>query len=87
MLDAAERDQEVAELLRRFIAQRRRLLLDVIDAGVSAGAMDPGVDVEIVADLLAGPVFYRRLVSRADLGGPFAERLVDTLLPAVAPPG
>lgn len=85
LLDAAERDEELAELLRRFITQRRRLLLDVLDEGVAGGAVDSRVDVEIVADLLAGPVFYRRLVSRAELGPAYAARLVDTLLPAVSP--
>jgi len=84
LLDAAERDPELAELHRRFTAQRRRTLLDLLDAGVAAGTVLPGTDVELVADLLAGPVFYRRLISRAPLGPAFADRLVDTLLPLIA---
>ena len=83
LLDAAERDPELAELHRHFTALRRRGVLDVLDAGMAAGTVAPGCDVELVADLLAGPVFYRRLISRAPLGPAFADRLVDALLPLI----
>lgn len=86
LLDAAERDPELAELHRRFTAQRRRFMLDVLEAGIAAGTVHPGTDVELIADLLAGPVLYRRLISRAPLGQTYADRLVDALLPLLAPP-
>lgn len=85
LVDAAERDPELAELHRRFTAQRRRFVLDVLEAGIDQGAVGPTADVELVADLLAGPVFYRRLISRAALGPAYAERLVDALLPMLQP--
>ena len=87
LIDAAERDPELAELHRRFTAQRRRFVLDVLESAIDQGVVDPAADVELVADLLAGPVFYRRLVSRAALDPGYAERLVDTLLRVLQPAG
>lgn len=84
LLDAAERDAELAELHRQFTAQRRRVVLDVLESAKAEGTVAAGTDVELVADLLAGPVFYRRLISRAPLGPAYAERLVDALLPLLA---
>lgn len=85
LLDAAERDPELAELHRQFTAQRRRFLLDVLASGIDQGVVKPGADVELVADLLVGPVLYRRLISRAPLGPDYAERLVDMVLPLLQP--
>ena len=87
LIDAAERDPELAELHRRFTAQRRRFVLDVLESAIDHGVVDPAADVELVADLLAGPVFYRRLISRAALDPGYAERLVDTLLRVLQPAG
>lgn len=87
LIDAAERDPELAELHRRFTAQRRRFVLDVLESAIDQGVVAPGADVELVADLLAGPVFYRRLISRAALDSGYAERLVDALLPLLQPAG
>ena len=87
LIDAAERDPELAELHRQFTAQRRRFVLDVLESAIDQGVVDPAADVELVADLLAGPVFYRRLISRAALEPGYAERLVDTLLRVLQPAG
>lgn len=87
LIDAAERDPELAELHRQFTAQRRRSVLDVLESAIDQGVVDPAADVELVADLLAGPVFYRRLISRAALDPSYAERLVDTLLRVLQPAG
>jgi hypothetical protein len=37
-------------------------------------------DAEIVADLLAGPIFYRHLVARGRLDTRYADRVVDAVL-------
>lgn len=84
LLDAAERDPELAELHRRFTAQRRRSVLDILETAMTEGAVDLGTDLQLIADLLAGPVFYRRLISREPLGASYAERLVDAVLPLLA---
>lgn len=67
-------------------AERRRFVLDVLEAGIAAGTVAPATDVDLIADLLAGPVLYRRLTSRSPLGPAYADRLGDALLPLLAPP-
>jgi AcrR family transcriptional regulator len=84
LVDAAERDPELGELCRQFTAHRRRSLLDLLEAGAEQGSVTG--DVELLADLLAGPVFYRRLIARSPVDDDYAERLVDTLLPLFTPP-
>ena len=86
LVDAADRDPELAELQRAFTAERRRALEGVLRRAAEHGDLSPGVDVEVAVDLLAGPVFYRRLVSRAPLTERFAERVIDAVLPYLVPP-
>ncbi|HET7488367.1 MAG TPA: TetR/AcrR family transcriptional regulator [Acidimicrobiales bacterium] len=83
LVDAAERDPELAGLFARFVAQRRRCTLDHLEAAAAAGTLPAGCDVELAADLLTGPLFYRRLLSRAPVDRAYIERLVDTVLRGV----
>ncbi|MDP9071944.1 MAG: TetR/AcrR family transcriptional regulator, partial [Actinomycetota bacterium] len=87
LVDAAERDAELAELHRAFTAQRRQTLERVLRRAAQRGELAGDADLEVAVDLLAGPVFYRRLVSRAPLTPRFAERVVDAVLPHLTPPG
>jgi Tetracyclin repressor-like, C-terminal domain len=40
-------------------------------------------DSQVVADLLAGPIFYRHLVSRAPLDDAYADQVVAAVVAAV----
>lgn len=77
-LAGAFRDQIVAARL----AEVRRL----IDRGIERGQVRPGVDTELIHDLLFGPVYYRLLLSGASLDAGLAERVVDAVMPWLAPP-
>ena len=43
----------------------------------------PGVDVDLVHELLFGPVYYRLLLSGGALDEGLAERIVDAVLPSI----
>jgi AcrR family transcriptional regulator len=75
-LGRAFREQVVAVRL----AEVRRL----IDKGVERGQLRPGLDPELVHDLLFGPVYFRLLVSGAALDPGLAERIVGAVLPGIA---
>jgi hypothetical protein len=60
---------------------RREVMLTVLRRGVSRGELEPEADIELLADLLHGPLYYRLLVSRAMLERDLAERLADLVLP------
>ena len=75
-LSKAFREQVVAARL----AEARRL----VEKGIERGELKPGTDYELVHDLLFGPVYYRLLLSGAPLDKNLAERIVDSVLPAIA---
>lgn len=80
LIDAADRDPEMRELMRQFLfelmAGARASLKEAVVRGELAAATLPDVAV----DLLVGPVFYRRFVSRAPLDHTFVEAVVDGFL-------
>jgi AcrR family transcriptional regulator len=83
LVDAADRDPELAELHRTFSAKRRADVKDILQRAIDRGELPAGTDLELAVDLLAGPVIYRRLVSHAPVGRQYRARLVDAVLAAL----
>lgn len=79
VIDAAERDPEVLEILRRIGHERRRLLVDLLAEGRSTGAV-PDVDLNLLAECLVGPIVLRRLLLHEPFEPDAVPRLVDQLL-------
>jgi TetR/AcrR family transcriptional regulator of autoinduction and epiphytic fitness len=79
VIDAAERDPEVLEILRRIGHERRRLLLDLLTEGRTTGAV-PDVDLNLLAECLVGPIVLRRLLLHEPFDPDTVPRLVDQLL-------
>ncbi|MBD0670997.1 TetR/AcrR family transcriptional regulator [Streptomyces sp. CBMA156] len=71
----------------RVIRPRREMGLQLIRQAVAEGVIRDDLDVELLGDLLMGPVLYRSLLSEdSDLEDPdLARRLVDTVLEGIAP--
>jgi AcrR family transcriptional regulator len=84
MIEAADRSVEMARLLADFTAQRREPLLIAIERARSRGEVRADCDAEMVAGLLLGPFFYRRLLSRQPLTPDFGESIVAYVLRAVS---
>lgn len=87
LVDAAERDAELAAHRHAFVRARRRPLLCVLQAGVARGELSPDADLELLADLLAAPLFYRRFVSRTAIDDRTATAIVDVVLAHAAEGG
>lgn len=91
-----ERIPEVSELAtnaglaaafrERVVALRVAEVSRLIDRGISRGDLRQDVDVDLVHELLFGPVYYRLLLSGAPLDASLADRIVDAVLPALAHP-
>ena len=59
----------------------------IVERGVERGDVRPDTDVDLVYELLLGPVYFRLLLSGAPLDpARLAERLVDAVLPGLAAP-
>ncbi len=79
-----QHNKELAETVRsRYIARRRQIVFDIVDRGVARGELRSDADRELIADMLAGPVVYRLMLSGAHITTDMADRIVDTLLQGV----
>ena len=79
MVAAARVNEELAEVYRDFVAQRRARTRVALERAVVRGELTAGVDLELVQDLLTGPVFYRALMS----GEPSSDELIAAVVDIV----
>jgi AcrR family transcriptional regulator len=80
IIDAAERNRELADLHAQIHAQMRTAFLTVIERGQQRGELSRAHDVrELIASIL-GPIFYRRFLSREPLNEAFAKKVVARAL-------
>ena len=85
MLEAAERDPELAELRQAHADKKRDAVRRVLARAAERGEVDAELDVEAAIDLVVGPVFYRRLVARTQVRSDALRHHLELALRAVAP--
>ncbi len=79
IIDAAEREPEVLEILRRIASERRRTMLELLAEGRVTGEI-PDVDLDLLAECLVGPIVVRRLLHHETFDPADVPRLVHQLL-------
>jgi TetR/AcrR family transcriptional regulator, regulator of autoinduction and epiphytic fitness len=82
LIEAAEHDPQVRDLHRRFSAERRAVLVDLLRDAVENGELPPDTDPGLLGDALVGPILLRRLMLFEPLDPAIVPKLVDQLLPA-----
>jgi AcrR family transcriptional regulator len=80
MIDAAERDPELAGVHARLHAGFMEPFYAVLARARARGDLPRGRDASHVVASVVGPLFYRRWFSREPLTEAFAESLVDSAL-------
>ena len=86
LVDAMSRDAELARSVRAgFLAGRRAAVRAVLERGVERGDLRADLDLELALDVLAGPLFYRLLVTGGPIDGRLAEGVVELILTGFAP--
>lgn len=80
----AEHDRELARLHRELAEGRRVSMRTVLERAVERGQIGDGPDLELTVDRLAGPVLYRRLVTRAAPDDDELGVLVDATIDSFA---
>jgi AcrR family transcriptional regulator len=79
-------DPELGRVYRqRVVEPRRAQLRPVIERGIARGDLRPDTDVDLVHELLLGPVFYRLLLSDGPLNRKLSTRLADAILEGFSP--
>jgi AcrR family transcriptional regulator len=80
IIDAAERDKDLAELQARLHAEMRGAFIAVIERAQERGDLSKFRDArEMVASIL-GPILYRRFFSRESLDEAFIKNVVEGAL-------
>jgi TetR/AcrR family transcriptional regulator, regulator of autoinduction and epiphytic fitness len=81
IVSASQYDPAVRDFHHRFSGQRRAVLVRALRSGVESGEFAPDLDAELAAELLVGPIFYRRLMTNSPYQVDDVAHLVDTVLP------
>jgi AcrR family transcriptional regulator len=85
MADAAL-DPDFAKILREaFILKRRKATMEILRRGIERGEIAADADLDLMTDMLFGPVWFRLLVQHAKLDTAFAKQLVGAVIGAFAP--
>ena len=80
IIDAAERDEELAKLQAQIHLQMRGAFVAVIERGQKRGELPASQNaLELVASIL-GPILYRRFFSREPLNETYAKAVVERAL-------
>ncbi len=81
--DAELGDAFRAQVITRRLAEVERLL----ERGVQRGQVRPGIEPQVVQELLFGAIYYRLLLSGSPLDEGLAERVVDAVMPWLSAAG
>jgi AcrR family transcriptional regulator len=79
-IEAAQHDPDMRRAHEEMTSRRREPLRAVLRRGQARGELPAGVPHELAADLVVGPVFYRRFVSHGKVDDRFADQLVARAL-------
>ncbi len=85
LIDAAQRDPEMSKLHDGFAADREMTVRHIVTQARSRGEIRDDVTDSDVVDLIAGPIFYRRLVAHDRLDARSAKRLAELVSELVYP--
>jgi len=83
LVEAAERDPDLERLFKEFGSGRRAVLLGVFARAAARGELRHGLDPDVAIDVLVGPIFTRRLITRAPVTRKHANAVLDLVLPVL----
>jgi AcrR family transcriptional regulator len=80
LVAAAARHPDIGDALRLLYARRHDMALARLEQAAEHEGLRGDIDRPVLIDQLAGPVYYRILITGAPVGRDYAERLVDSVL-------
>jgi TetR/AcrR family transcriptional regulator, regulator of autoinduction and epiphytic fitness len=80
LIEGAERDPRLRQFRHRYSAQRRASLTALISQGMTDGEFRAGIDPELAAQALLGPIFYQRLMTSQPFDPEHVEDLIDMIV-------
>jgi AcrR family transcriptional regulator len=86
VVDEISRNRELAAIARdRFLTRRRAALGVVFERGIERGELRADIDVDFALDVLAGPLFYRLLITGGPIDDALAQAVVELIVRGFAP--
>jgi AcrR family transcriptional regulator len=87
LIDEMGRNPELADAMRESIlVPRRRALTAVLARAAERGELRPGLDADVVMDLVFGPLYHRLLVTNEPVTARVTRLLTELVLRAIATP-
>lgn len=81
LLAHAQKDEEFRERFReKFVAKRRAVLNSIFLQAMQRGQIDSEQNLELVADIVFGAMWYRLLIGHASLDESFADELTEVII-------
>jgi len=80
VIDLAERDPDLAATHAALTNRQRAPLLHILQRGQERGEIGASADLEVLVDLLAAPLFYRRFVAHHPIPATLPETIIHTVL-------
>jgi AcrR family transcriptional regulator len=80
LVAAAARHQDIGDAVRALYGQRHAMALARLAQAREHEGLRDDIDPAVLIDQLAGPVYYRVLITGATVDRGYAERLVDAAL-------
>jgi len=86
LMAEAQNDPKIAQVFReKWIEGRRSVLKGILSDGLARGELSPAIDLEVLADCIYGPIWYRLLNQHGPLKDAFAKTLVRQVMAGAAP--
>jgi hypothetical protein len=83
LIGESMRNPELRKDFHVFIQQRRSLCADIVARARTRGEVRKSVDPDLVLDLIAGALFYRKLFYDEPADAAFVKRTVDAVLDGI----
>jgi Transcriptional regulator len=81
LVAAIARSETIAAAVRGgFVAARRKALRAVVERWIDRGELRPDLEVDVLMDMIAGPLFYRFLLRGEPVDVRLTEEILDILL-------
>lgn len=81
LMAEAQFDDGFAQIFREsFISSRRAALIALLQRGAARGELQKDADLELLADLCYGPIWYRLLNGHASLDEPFVHAITAHII-------
>ena len=85
LVDEIGRNPELAEALRENLFRpRRAALAEMLSRAAARGELRPGLDADVVLDLVFGPLYHRLLITGETVTPRVIRELTDLVLRAIA---